>query len=235
MTGSPRRAVLLDLDDTLLDTAGLLLGPARLEAGAAMVAAGLPGTAAEAAAGLARLAGERPGGNPFEALAEERGVDPVRVGIAGWSAFFRRDVPATLPLVDGAREALARWRRAGALLLLVTFGDPATQHAKIVATGVGDLVDAVILEPLGPRADKGRAFREAVERHGLDPARCIVVGDRPDAEIAAGRALGMRTVRIRRGEHRAMDPADEALAPHETVADFAAAAAAVDRELQADG
>ena len=52
MTAPPLSAVFLDLDDTLLDTAGLLLGPARLEAGEAMVAAGLPGTAEEAATGL---------------------------------------------------------------------------------------------------------------------------------------------------------------------------------------
>jgi putative hydrolase of the HAD superfamily len=217
--------VILDLDDTLLDTAGLLLGPARLEAGAAMVAAGLPGTPEAAAAGLARAARERPGENPFEVVAAAAGVDPLRVGVAGWGAFFRREVPERLPLVEGAADALHRLRARGLRLLLVTLGDVATQEAKVRATGVTELVDRVDYEPVGPLADKGRAFRGLCEAEGLPPAACAVVGDRPDAEIAAGRALGMFTVRVRRGEHEAFEPRSPAEAADATVATFPAAAA----------
>jgi len=217
------RAVFLDLDDTLLDTAGILLGPARLEAGAAMVAAGLPGTPEAAAAGLGRLARSRPGEDPFALLAEESGADPMRVGVAGWGAFFKRKVPEQMPLMDGVEGALAALRARGVRLYLVTFGDVATQEAKVRATGVASLVDRVVYEPLGPTADKGRAFREICEKEGLDPGACAAVGDRPDAEIAAGRALGMFTVRVRRGEHEAMGgDADR------TVATFAEAAAALE-------
>jgi len=217
------RAVFLDLDDTLLDTAGILLGPARLEAGAAMVAAGLPGTPAAAAEGLARLARSNPGEDPFALLAEQMGADPMRVGVAGWGAFFKRKVPDAMPLMEGVPEALAALRARGVRLFLVTFGDVATQESKVRATGVAALVDRVVYEPLGPASDKGRAFRGICAEEGLDPKSCAAIGDRPDAEIAAGRALGMFTVRVRRGEHAAMDgPADR------TVATFAEAARALD-------
>jgi len=220
----PLRAVFLDLDDTLLDTAGLLLGPARLEAGAAMVAAGLPGTAEEAAAGLERMAGERAGENPFEALAEAKGADPVRVGFAGWGAFFKRKVPERMPLLPGVEEALRALRAKGLRLFLVTFGDIATQETKVRATGIASLVDRVHYEPLGPSADKGRAFRAICEEEGLDPGACAVVGDRPDAEIAAGRRLGMFTVRVRRGEHRWLEPPVPEDGADATVPTFAEAA-----------
>jgi FMN phosphatase YigB (HAD superfamily) len=200
------RAVFLDLDDTLLDTAGLLLGPARLEAGAAMVAAGLPGTAAEAAAGLERMARERPGENPFEALASSLGADPLAVGVAGWGAFYKRAIPEKLPLLPGVPEGLEALRDRGLRLWLVTFGDVATQEAKVRATSVAALVDRVDYEALGPAADKGRLFREICAVEGVDPRECAAVGDRPDAEIAAGKRLGMFTVRVRRGEHRWLDP-----------------------------
>jgi D-glycero-alpha-D-manno-heptose-7-phosphate kinase len=213
------RAVFLDLDDTLLDTAGILLGPARLEAGAAMVAAGLPGTPEAAAAGLARIARSNPGEDPFALLAGELGADPMRVGVAGWGAFYKRKVPDAMPLVDGAAEALRSLRARGVRLFLVTFGDVATQESKVRATGVTSLVDRVVYEPLGPAADKGRAFRAICEEENLDPKTCAAIGDRPDAEIAAGRALGMFTVRVRRGEHAAMEGAAD-----RTVATFAEAA-----------
>lgn len=225
MSGRPPRAVFLDLDDTLLDTAGILLVPARLEAGAAMVAAGLPGTAAAAAAGLERIAREKPGEDPFPLLAAEGGADPVRVGVAGWGAFYQRKVPDRMPLVDGAAAALRGLRARGVRLLLVTFGDVPTQEAKVRATGVAELVDRVVYEPLGPSADKGRAFRALCEEEGLDPRDCAAVGDRPDAEIAAGKALGMFTVRVRRGEHAAFEPRTPVEWADATVADFAAAAA----------
>ena len=225
MSAAPLRAVFLDLDDTLLDTADLLLGPARLEAGAAMVAAGLPGTAEEAAAGLERVARESPGGNPFEALAEARGADPVRVGFAGWAAFFKRDVPASMPLVEGAADALRALRARGVQLFLVTFGEVATQEAKVRATGVAALVDRVVYEPLAPVVDKGRAFRALCEEEGLDPRECAAIGDRPDAEIAAAKRLGMRTIRVRRGEHRWMEPRSPEETADATVDSFAEAAA----------
>ncbi len=218
------RAVFLDLDDTLLDTAGILLAPARLEAGAAMVAAALPGTAEEAAAGLARVARERPGGNPFEALAEESGADPVRVGVAGWGAFFKRAVPEKMPLVEGAAEALRDLRARGVRLFLVTFGDPPTQDAKVRATGLAALVDRVVYEPLSPTADKGRSFREICEQERLDPRECAAVGDRPDSEIAAAKRLGMFTIRVRRGEHAAMEPRNDEEKANQTVTSFAVAA-----------
>ena len=170
------------------------------------------------------MARERPGENPFEALAAERGADPVRVGIRGWGAFFRRTVPERMPLVEGAEAALLDLRARGVRLFLVTFGDPPTQDAKIRATGVAALVDRVIFEPLGPSADKGRAFRAICEEEGLDPRRCAAVGDRPDGEIAAGKALGMFTVRVRRGEHRWLEPRVPAEAADQTVDGFAAAA-----------
>ncbi len=220
MSPPPLRAVFLDLDDTLLDTAGILLAPARLEAGAAMVASGLPGTAEEAACSLARIARERPGENPFELLAEERGADPLRVGVAGWGAFFRRAVPDRMPLVEGAPEALRALRARGVLLLLVTFGDPPTQEAKVRATGVDALVDRVVYEPLGPAADKGRAFRLLCEEFRLDPRACAAVGDRPDAEIAAAKRLGMLAFRVRRGEHRWMEARSPEEAPDGTAETF---------------
>jgi FMN phosphatase YigB (HAD superfamily) len=103
-------------------------------------------------------------------------------------------------------EGLEALRDRGLRLWLVTFGDVATQEAKVRATAVSPLVDRVEYEALGPAADKGRLFREICGTEGIDPRMCAAIGDRPDAEIAAGKRLGMFTVRVKRGEHRWLDP-----------------------------
>ncbi|HLG11393.1 MAG TPA: HAD family hydrolase [Dehalococcoidia bacterium] len=47
-----------------------------------------------------------------------------------------------------------------------------------------------------------RLFLRACEDLGVEPADCIMVGDRIDNDVVPGKLLGMRTVRIRTGRHR---------------------------------
>ena len=53
---------------------------------------------------------------------------------------------------------------------------------------------------------KQEVFRSILRSVESDPARVLVVGDRPASEIRAGKELGMRTVRIRHGEFASLEP-----------------------------
>jgi putative hydrolase of the HAD superfamily len=70
--------------------------------------------------------------------------------------------------------------------------------------------------------------RLALEQLGDIPERAIPIGDRPGKDVAAARALGIRAVRVRTGEHA--DLADEP-APWRSAADVVAACAIVDELL----
>ena len=54
---------------------------------------------------------------------------------------------------------------------------------------------------------KEAIFRTILRHAEPDPAKVLVVGDRPASEIRAGKALGMHTVRLRHGEFVSQEPA----------------------------
>ncbi|HEV8245640.1 MAG TPA: HAD family hydrolase, partial [Polyangiaceae bacterium] len=66
---------------------------------------------------------------------------------------------------------------------------------KLAALGTPELFDVVVAsgEPGGPRRLKPHpeGFLRAAEALGVAPARCLVIGDREDADGLAARAAGM--------------------------------------------
>jgi len=52
-------------------------------------------------------------------------------------------------------------------------------------------------------------YQQAMQRLGVEPGRCWMVGDRPDTDIRGAAALGMRTLLVRTGRFRPGDPYPE--------------------------
>ena len=117
-----------------------------------------------------------------------------------------------LKLYPDAAAALARLKRAGYLLLVVTnqpdVARGTTERATVetinsaigAALGVDDFFvcwhdDA---DGCGCRKPKPGLLLEAAERHGVDLSRSFLIGDRW-RDIDAGAAAGCRTVLIDRG------------------------------------
>jgi HAD superfamily hydrolase (TIGR01509 family) len=95
-------------------------------------------------------------------------------------------------------EALAQYRAGGGKTALVS-DYPAT--GKLNALGAAGLFDLVVSngEPGGPSRLKPHpeGYLTAAERLGVEPARCLVIGDRDDADGGAARAAGMGLCIIR--------------------------------------
>lgn len=95
-------------------------------------------------------------------------------------------------------DALRAYRAAGGKTALVS-DYPAS--AKLRALGAAELFDLVVSngEPGGPSKLKPHpeGYLSAAERLGIEPARCLVIGDRDDADGAAARAAGMAVCLIR--------------------------------------
>lgn len=105
-----------------------------------------------------------------------------------WIRMFRRT-----PLLD----EIASFRERGGRTALVS-DYPARR--KLEALGSVELFDVVVAngEPNGPRRLKPDpdGYLRAAERLGIEPARCLVIGDRDDADGEAARAAQMQFRRV---------------------------------------
>ncbi len=119
-------------------------------------------------------------------------------------------------LFAGAIELLQAARQAGYGIAIVTNGSVRTQMPKITNTVLAHLVDQVLVsEAEGIRKPDAEIFHRAAHRLGVEPHECVMIGDNPQADIWGGLQAGMRTV-WRQG---ALPwPAELLIRPHHTVA-----------------
>lgn len=108
--------------------------------------------------------------------------------------------PDSLDPYEEAGGVLDRLDRSHALGV-VTAGR--NGHAKLAALGLDAYFDVVVATPDHPFSKaEPVAFERALDALGVRPARACYVGDDPRNDFAAPNALGMTTVRLRRGRHR---------------------------------
>lgn len=195
----PVRAVLVDLDDTLYPQSDVLDAAWRAVAdrGAGL---GLDRAALLAALRAVAAGGSARGGIIDRAL--ERVGAPVR-HVPDLLAAFRGAVPAQLSPYPGVRVALAALR-AQVPVALVTDGEVDGQWRKVAALGLDRAFDVLVFSDRRGRAHRKPdplPFRDALARLGVDPADAVMVGDRPDKDVAGAVGVGMRAVRVRTGEY----------------------------------
>ena len=137
--------------------------------------------------------------------------------------------PDCIAILPGVPEALARFRRAGYRLLVVSnqtvvsrgllderamFELQGVVEGRIRAAG-GPALDGFypcVHHPSATRPEYRRQcdcrkpapglLRRAAEEHGVTLEQSLMVGDRP-SDVAAGRAAGCATVQLRTGQHEA--------------------------------
>ncbi|TSE26448.1 Phosphoglycolate phosphatase [Tepidimonas sediminis] len=186
------RAVLFDLDGTLLDTAPDLGHAANL----LRQRRGLPPLplaryrphASSGARGMLAIAlGLQPGDDGFEAARAEYLAVYEEVMLRATAPF-----EGVLPLVQALDAAGLPWG-------VVT--NKVERFALPIAARVEPLPRAAVVigGDTTPHAKPHPApLLEAARRLGLEPAACLYVGD-DERDIVAGRAAGMRTVAARYG------------------------------------
>jgi len=177
------RAVVLDLDGTLVDSAPDIAGALST----ALTAHGLPAVGADrvrgllggGAAQLVRGVLDAVGGDP--ALA-----DPV---LRDYSDAYRaRPAVATTVHAD-AREALQAWRDAGIRIGICTNKRTGLSHRVLEGTGLAPLVDVVVgidAVPAG-KPDPGHLEAALAALH-VSPADALYIGDTAIDALTARRA-----------------------------------------------
>jgi putative hydrolase of the HAD superfamily len=105
--------------------------------------------------------------------------------------------------LPGVRETLPALT-AAYRTIVVTKGNPRDQMAKVHRSGIGHLFAAVEVVP----HKNPQCYQAVLARHGLDPAKTVMVGNSPRSDINMARRAGMRTVYIphRLTWYREMEP-----------------------------
>jgi len=238
--GQPLAAVLLDLDDTILDNqAGLAEVWDRVSAELAARLGDVPKetvrAALEAASEWYWADEERHRRGRLDMAGSRRAVvarvletlgrpDPRLAGeIAAFYTELRDAAYAPFP---GALEALARLRARAPALGLVTNGAAEMQRAKIERFGLAAWFDVIAIEgEVGAGKPDPRHFGHALAALDADPAATLMAGDNYQCDVMGALALGMHAVWIDRARRVAPPIAGAAPAappprPHRTLASF---------------
>jgi putative hydrolase of the HAD superfamily len=148
----------------------------------------------------------------FDAFLQANGIRPEPEVIQSWVSVYRDHQPEISPYA-GVLDALVVLRRSGACVCVVTDGLTSMQERKFKALRLGAYVDRVVYchQTGFPKPDP-RALAGIV-RQGQGDA--VMVGDRPDHDLALAAGLEIDAVRIRTPRFK-----DHGNAPWEPVGEF---------------
>lgn len=198
------KAVLFDLDDTLVDTTKLA-EMARRNAIENMIRHGLPVDFDTAYNELLELINEY-GSNfnrHFDYLLRRLELPQNPKWVASGVIAYHNTKFAYLRSVRGARKVLLDLKREGYILAVVTDGDPIKQWEKILRLELDDFFDDVFISDyLGVRKPHPKIFKRALKKLGVRPEEAVMVGDRLYSDIYGAKRVGMKTIWFRYGKYR---------------------------------
>lgn len=195
------RCIAIDLDDTLIDTSGLLVPAASRQACQAMKDLGLHCELNECMDWRKKLATEMSHREIFLEIAKKYNKDNIQaLAAAGIERFYNPEIPGNLPLLPGAMENLEKLS-AKYSLFLVTSGSQMTQQKKIIASGISSFFKKIYTLD-GFKGEKKRlAFEDIIKSEKIQPEQLLSVGNRLYEEIRQAKQLGCQTCYFKYGEH----------------------------------
>lgn len=113
-------------------------------------------------------------------------MDAYASAVAGWCAVY-----------PDARDTLIALRERGYRLGLLsnTWWAAEWHNADLAAHGLGDLLDELVYTSDLPHSKPHPSvFAEVASRLDVDPASCVMIGDRQIDDVAGAKAVGMRGI-----------------------------------------
>lgn len=196
------KAIALDLDDTLLDTSGILAPKATLDAFNHLIRNGLKLSLEECEKLRIQMILSQSHRDVFEKLARAHGDEKTVAALAETIClFYEPSIPDKLPLMEGARQNLD-YLKSRYSLYLVTAGNERAQRAKAKALGIdGDFEKIFIVDSLTKKRKKD-VFLEILRLQNIQPEELLCVGNSISSEITDALSIGATACYFEFGENR---------------------------------
>lgn len=200
------KSLAFDLDDTLLDTSGLLVPEAARRACEAMMAAGVKCDLAECLKIRRDMAADYSHTEIFTQIVHRFGTTQNGKAIHdALEQFYNPQVPDSLPPLPGSLENIEALR-SSYKLFLVTMGSYETQVRKIKALKIEQYFQKIYIFNGFIGEKKEQAFLDILRTHQHDPRELLSIGNRLSSEIRDAKRLGADTCYFAYGEHLGEKP-----------------------------
>jgi putative hydrolase of the HAD superfamily len=200
------KALLADLDDTILDYSGGAATSWEEACAAVAGSAGLdPGRLVSAVVSTRRWFWDDPERHRRERVnmlgawrkIAAHALESLGLPSAPLAAFIAEDFAArrrvALRLLPGALEALRELQGLGVPLALVTNGDAGQQRDKIERFDLARFFRVIVIEgEFGAGKPEEAVYRHAISGLGVAPGEAWMVGDNLEWDVAAPQRIGLR-------------------------------------------
>jgi putative hydrolase of the HAD superfamily len=225
----PTTALLFDLDDTLLDYSGGVDGTWSEACHACCTPAVVdPAKLLATLAETRRWFWDDPERHRRERVnmlgawqhIVEFALERLGCAAPGLAEAIARDFAArrrsTMRLFPDALDVLAKFRRQGVPLALITNGDATQQRDKIDRHGLEGFFDVIVIEgEFGTGKPEEVVYRHALEALGASATSAWMVGDHLEWDVGAPQQLGVRGVWMDRRGHGL--PSGSIVRPHRII------------------
>ena len=196
------KAILFDLDNTMLDFMGMKREASR-KAAEAMIKAGLEGEAEELSRKLFDFYLEYgiESDDAFEKyLVREFGEAHPRILAAAINAYLKEKYLHLKPY-PGVPETLRELKDRGYKLGLVSDGLRLKAWMRLNETKLDKYFDVVVThEDTGKMKPNPEPFTKACKKLNVKPEECLFIGDWPERDIEGAKAVGMKTCLAKYGK-----------------------------------
>lgn len=207
------RSIAFDLDDTLLDTTGLLVPKASQEAFQILIDAGLTLDLKACEQQRLNLIKTISHKDVFKKLAHEHGTAATQAAVElANKAFYHPQLPDKLDLLPGALDNLNILGKKYNLHL-VTAGFQDAQAAKVQSLGIAHYFKKIIVVNSLNSEKKFTAFKMILDHDNIKANELLCIGNSLSSEIKDARQIGAWACYFEFGEERTAFPTDPELQP----------------------
>lgn len=196
------KAIAIDLDDTLLDTSGILAPKATEDAFSYLIRNGLQLDLAQCEQRRIELIKSISHREVFEILAHQYGnQQTLEILPQVIKLFYDPPIPQKLPLMEGARENLD-YLKSKYQLYLVTAGSESAQLKKAQSLGVTQDFKKIFVVNSLLKKRKKDSFLEILKEEHIEPAQLLCIGNSISSEITDALSIDATACYFEFGEDR---------------------------------